>query len=456
MMNIDLHKIKIRDLVKDYVNCDQGVTGYGGKLNIRPKYQREFVYKDKDRDAVINTINCGFPLNVMYWVDSGDDTFEVLDGQQRTVSICEYIECEYSIDGMQFNNLTQAAKDRILDYELYIYWCEGTDEEKLDWFEIINIAGVKLTKQELRNAVYTGPWLTDAKRYFSKPNKGAAEFGKGYLSGEVNRQIWLETCLKWISGGDIKEYMSDHQHHSNANDLWLYFQKVINWVKTIFPNHRKIMESVDWGYLYNNHKKDELDATALEIEIKKLLLDTDVKKKKGVWPYVITRDEKHLSIRTFEESDKIEAYERQNGICPVCQEHFKITEMDADHITKWADGGPTLAYNCRVLCVKDNRSAIKSSDFKIAPDWLAHQRDFLDYIGKRHGDRHFEEIRDAYDYLYPERDPKRVDSKTVSKNELENLISIRNKYFAHGGDAQRGLILKDAIKKMKEIINKTK
>ena len=455
-MDIKLNRIKIKDLFEGYSNTENEVIGYSGKLNIRPKYQREFVYKDKQRNAVIETINKNFPLNVMYWAVNSDGTYEVLDGQQRTISICQYLNKKFSINKLQFNNLTDAEKNKILNYELFIYFCEGSDKDKLDWFEIINIAGVKLTKQELRNAVYTGPWLEDAKKYFSRSKTGAAKVGKDYLNGAANRQEFLETAIKWISKNDIEGYMSKHQHDANATTLWLYFKNVIDWTKITFPNYRKEIKGVDLGLLYNNYKDDVIDTDALEIRIKELMQDDDVTSNKGIFTYVLTGEEKHLNIRAFTDNDRRKVYEKQNGICPVCQEHYELEKMDADHIVKWSDGGKTTLDNCRMLCIKDNRSAIKSSDFKISPDWLAHQRDFLDYIGKRHGDRHFEEIRDAYDYLYPERDPKRVDSKTVSKNELENLISIRNKYFAHGGDAQRGLILKDAIKKMKEIINKTK
>ena len=168
-MKIDLHEITVREVCNGYINNDEeGVVGFGGKLNIRPKYQREFVYKDKQRDEVINTVRKNFPLNVMYWIKNEDGTFEVLDGQQRTISLCDYVACVFSINDMYFHNLQQSEKDQILDYKLMIYFCEGTDREKLDWFKIINIAGEKLTDQELRNAVYTGPWLSDAKRYFSK------------------------------------------------------------------------------------------------------------------------------------------------------------------------------------------------------------------------------------------------------------------------------------------------
>ena len=168
-MKIKLHEIPVRDVVAGYVDsAENGVVGYGGKLNIRPAFQREFIYKDKQRDEVVRTIRKNFPLNVMYWVKSDNGNYELLDGQQRTISICQYVNGDFSIDHRAFHNLTDTERKEILDYPLMIYICEGTDKEKLDWFKIINIAGEQLTAQELRNAIYTGEWLTEAKKYFSK------------------------------------------------------------------------------------------------------------------------------------------------------------------------------------------------------------------------------------------------------------------------------------------------
>ena len=168
-MKIELHEIKIRDVVNGYVDSQEnGVVGYGGKLNIRPAFQREFVYKEKQRNAVIETVVKGFPLNVMYWVEDENGNYELLDGQQRTISICQYVNGDFSLNSRAFHNLTETEKNQILDYPLMIYICNGNDKEKLDWFKIINIAGVQLKEQELRNAIYTGEWLSDAKRYFSK------------------------------------------------------------------------------------------------------------------------------------------------------------------------------------------------------------------------------------------------------------------------------------------------
>ena len=356
-MKIQLNEITIREVSNGYLNSDEeGVVGYGEKLNIRPKYQREFVYKDKQRDAVIETIKKNFPLNVMYWVKNEDGFFEVLDGQQRTISFCEYIAGTFSLNNLYFHNLTDVEKNQILDYKLMIYFCEGNDKEKLDWFKIINIAGEKLTDQELRNAIYTGTWLIDAKRYFSKSGCPAHGMASDYLSGSAIRQDYLETVIRWISGDKIEDYMSKHQHEPNANELWLYFQNIINWVRVVFPNYRKEMKGVEFGPLYNEFKNEKIDSKKIEKEITELMQDEDVTKKSGIYLYVLTRQEKYLNIRSFTEKMKREAYEKQKGICKKCKEHFEIEEMEADHIKPWHEGGKTTAENCQMLCKQDNRT----------------------------------------------------------------------------------------------------
>jgi hypothetical protein len=355
-MTIELHQIPVRDLVKDYVNTDEeGVTGYGGRLDIRPKYQREFVYKDAQRDAVIDTVRKGFPLNVMYWVKNGEDAFEVLDGQQRTISICEYVSSKFSIDYQLFDNLTGDQREQILNYPLTVYFCEGTDSEKLAWFTVVNIAGAVLTSQELLNAVYTGQWLTDAKRYFSKTGCAAYQIANRYVSGSAIRQEYLETALDWISGGDIKAYMSAHQHDYTANELWSYFQSVITWVNSTFPAYRKEMKGLDWGVLYQRFKGEDRDPAVLEAEVARLMRDDDVTKKGGIYAYVLDGEEKLLNIRAFTPNMKREAYERQQGICPKCGKHFEDAEMEGDHIDPWHSGGKTNAANCQMLCKADNR-----------------------------------------------------------------------------------------------------
>ena len=355
-MKIEPRNIKVKDVFDDYVDSDEeGVTGYGGKLDIRPKYQREFVYDDKKRAAVINTIKNGFPLNVMYWAKIGKDTYEVLDGQQRTISFCQYLNGDFSFEGKYAHNLTNDEREKIENYELLVYICEGTDSEKLDWFKIVNIAGEKLTDQELRNAVYAGPWLTDAKRHFSKTGCPAYGLADKYMAGSPIRQDYLEAVLRWISDAEIEDYMASHQHDENASELWQYFRTVINWVETIFPMYRKEMKGLDWGRLYNEHHEAKYNAQDLEEDIQQLMRDEDVTNKRGIYEYLLTWDTKFLNIRAFPESMKREAYERQKGICAKCGEHFDTNEMEADHITPWKEGGKTVAENCQMLCRECNR-----------------------------------------------------------------------------------------------------
>lgn len=353
-MKIELKTILVRELTNGYQDNDEnGILGYGGRLDIRPPYQREFIYKDKQRDAVIDTITKDFPLNVMYWAVREDDNYEVIDGQQRTISICQYVKGDFSINGLAFHNLTKDKKEQILNYPLMVYFCSGTDFEKLEWFKTINIAGEELTNQELRNAVYSGSWVSDAKRYFSKNNR--PKIGDDYLGGSANRQEYLETAIKWLSGGHIEGYMSKNQHEPTANELWLYFKSVIDWVQAVFPKYRKEMKGVEWGFLYNEFKGQKFDPKKLEEEITELMQDEDVTNKKGIYPYVLNRKEQHLNIRSFTDNQKREAYERQKGVCVRCGKNFELNGMEADHITPWHLGGRTSADNCQMLCKDDNR-----------------------------------------------------------------------------------------------------
>jgi hypothetical protein len=292
-----------------------------------------------------------------------DGRFEVIDGQQRTISLCQFVDGEFSVrigsfpEKRSFHNLQSDEREKLLNYKVMVYLCSGTDSERLEWFKTINIAGEELTNQELLNAVYHGPWVSDAKRHFSRRNCPAYGIGSDYLKGEVNRQDYLETAIKWISrDGDVERYMSDHQSQPNANELWLYFTSVINWVKAVFPNYRREMKGVDWGTLYNTYGSGNHDSTKLEAEIARLMEDEDVTNKKGIYAYVLSRNEKYLNIRTFSPNQRREAYERQKGFCSLCGEYFDITEMEADHITPWNKGGKTHAENCQMLCINDNRT----------------------------------------------------------------------------------------------------
>lgn len=355
-MKIELKEISVRELTNGFKdNNEKGVVGYGGKLDIRPPYQREFIYKDKQRDAVIDTITKEFPLNVMYWAVREDGNYEVIDGQQRTISVCQFVNGDFAYMFRYFHNLQNDEQEQVLNYKLMVYVCSGSESEKLQWFKTINIAGEKLTDQELRNAVYAGSWISDAKRYFSKNGCPASQIGSDYLNGSAIRQEYLETAIEWISKGNIENYMSIHQHDPNATALWIYFQSVITWVNATFTNKRKYMKGVDWGSLYNRYKDEVYDTNAIEAETVKLILDDDVTKKSGIYPYILTRDEKHISIRSFPDSVKHKVYELQSGNCIKCGKHYEISEMEADHITPWHEGGKTLENNCQLLCKDDNR-----------------------------------------------------------------------------------------------------
>lgn len=364
-MDIKLQSIKVRDLIESYVNDpDKGVRGYGGRLDIRPPYQREFRYDLKQKQAVINTIMKGFPLNIMYWSVVGDDSYEMIDGQQRTLSICEFRYHEFNINDPErgvlfFSSLTPDEQEAFLNYDLTVYFCTGTDKEKLDWFRVINIAGERLLDQELLNAVYVGPFVSDARRYFSKNGCPAYKMAADLLNGNAIEQAYLATILHWAARKegikDVSEYMSKHKDDANANQLWAYFSAIITWVRSTFTTYRKEMKGLDWGLLYDTYHNNIYDTVELEQRIHDLMEDDEIMKKSGIYSYVLSGDLRDLSFRTFDKKQKREAYERQGGICPWCGNHFELEEMEGDHITPWAEGGVTTAENCQMLCKDCNR-----------------------------------------------------------------------------------------------------
>ncbi|MBF2755358.1 MAG: DUF262 domain-containing protein [Gammaproteobacteria bacterium AqS3] len=356
-MKIELKKITVKELTENYEDKgDAGVVGYGGKLDIRPPYQREFIYKGAQRDAVIDTIRKGFPLNVMYWAVRPDGTFEVMDGQQRTISICQYVNGDYSFNDRAFYNLESDEQQQILDYKLMIYQCEGEDSEKLDWFKTINIAGEKLTAQELRNAVYHGTWLADAKNWFSKPNCPAQAIGDMYLNGSPIRQEYLEKVIDWHSEGKIEKYMSEHQHQDSAKELWNYFEGVIDWVRTTFPVERKKeMKGLEWGDIHRKHGRRELDSDELEEKVEELMANEEIQRKRGIYEYVLDGDESHLKLRQFSDSQKRSKYEQQGGKCAICGEAFDYEEMEGDHIKPWSKEGKTEFSNLQMVSIECNR-----------------------------------------------------------------------------------------------------
>ena len=365
-----LNGIRIRDIINrnesgqviGYKDLGEaGVTGMFGKLNIRPAYQREFVYDKKKREAVLLTIQKynAKALSVIWFAKNKDGSYELMDGQQRTISICQYVNGDYAINNKFFHNLPKDEQNHILDQELLIQVFEGTESEKLEWFRTINIAGEKLTEQEIRNAAYVGPWLSDAKRYFSKTGCGAYGKGKDYLNGTAIRQDYLETALDWISDGNIENYMAVHQHDTDATGLWKYFNDVITWVKKVFKQYRKEMKGIAWGTIYNKYKDITLDAAEVETKVAELMADEDVTNKKGIYLYILDGDEKHLNVRAFDNTQKRIAFEQQHGYCPRCHRLHLPTaghkfsspsEMQGDHMISWKHGGKTIQSNLIMLC----------------------------------------------------------------------------------------------------------
>ena len=363
-MKIEPKSIKIRDVFESYAdNGDDGVFAYGGRLAIRPPYQREFVYDQKQAEAVVHTVLKGFPLNVMYWVKKGNEQYEVLDGQQRTLSVMQYLKHQFpiTIDGKKFywDALPDDKYNAIMDYNFMIYICEGTDSEKLDWFTVVNIAGEKLTDQEIRNISYTGEWLSDAKLHFSKRNCAAKSLSDKYITGDPNRQELLEKALRGICEyqgiKDITEYMALHKSDADADELWQYFQDVIYWVQKIFPKYYADMKGLDWCHLYNEYHNRLYNSSVMNDKVKSLHEDEDVQKPKGIYEYLLCRETdpyagRLLNLRIFDKRDKMAAYSRQNGICPICGQHFEFNEMEGDHIKPWSKGGQTIPENCQMLC----------------------------------------------------------------------------------------------------------
>ena len=380
-MEITRKSITIRELCEGYINesetqIEDAVKAYGGKLCVRPAFQRAFVYDKKQENAVIDTAMKGFPLNIMYWVDNGDGTYDCLDGQQRTISLCNFVDGVSSFEAPWFNGgkknyihtiqrIDPDMYERFMNYELEVYICRGAKSERMEWFRTINIAGEELYPQELRNANYVSPWLTDAKRYFSKANASstakcpAERVGGQYTNKNANRQEILAQVISWFIGStedaDICQYMEDHINDPDASELWNYFNNIIDWINEIFPGvYDKGMASVNWGALYNQYGEDDLDPDDICAKFDELIefkaskeLDISVAK---IVEYCITRDEKLLKHRQFSEPQRSTLYNRQNGICPDCGQHFLKADMHAHHIVPWYNGGLTEISNGVMLC----------------------------------------------------------------------------------------------------------
>lgn len=313
-------------------------------------------------DSILNK----FPLNSIYWSKNPNDTYEPMDGQQRTISFCEFVCDRYYIDfegkPTKFTHLHDEDKEKILNYEIDVYIFEGTEKEKLNWFNRINIIGKPLNAQELRNAAFVGTWLTDAKKRFSKSNCAAYDIGRDYINGIPIDQKFLETALLWISDKEnktIEEYMAEHKNDESSSLLWQYFRSVINWVETTFPDYNeKTMKGVQWGLLYNKYHQNIYDAEELKKEVSELMANIVVDKKKNIYEFLLSdrskQFEKLLFSRSFDEKIKLSIYEQQDRKCKHCNKEIELGEARGDHIIPWSEGGQTTEENCQILCVECN------------------------------------------------------------------------------------------------------
>jgi hypothetical protein len=358
----------------------KGLFGLSGKLTIQPEYQRNYIYADGKRDvAVIDSILRGYPLGLIYFNTVDMDKFEVLDGQQRITSIGRFVTNKFAIKdehGMEqyFSGIASNKQDLILKTKLLIYECEGTESEIKEWFKTINIAGVPLNNQELLNAVYSGPFVTLGKEEFSNSQNANIQKWSAYISGSANRQEYLECALEWVSKGNVGEYMSKHRYDNSINELKLYFNSVIDWVSTVFIDVESEMRGIDWGRLYETYRKQSYNPQKVSDVVKKLYGDPYVKNRKGVFEFILggSTDTKLLEVRVFDEATKKSVYTNQTKVaenknhsnCPLCAigtdsnklKIWKITEMDADHVTAWSKGGATDIKNCQMLCKTHNRA----------------------------------------------------------------------------------------------------
>ena len=382
-MKTQLHtEWTVKDICEGFVYNElegKGLFGMNGKLTVQPEYQRNYIYADGKKDvAVIESVLKGYPLGLIYFNRREDGQLEVLDGQQRITSLGRFVTSKFAIkqDNMEqyFRGIAKDKQDKILNTKLLIYECEGTESEIKEWFKTINIAGIPLNHQEVLNAIYSGSFVTLAKEEFSNSQNTNINKWSSYITGVVNRQDYLQCALNWVSKGNIENYMSIHRHDDNINELKTYFNSIIDWADGLFEDVHSEMKNIDWGKLYETYHKQPYNKTEINKKVSELYADEYVKNKKGIFEYVLggCKDSKLLEIRIFEERDKKTVYERQTkeakekGIsnCPLCaiendnnQKHiWKITEMDADHVTAWSKGGSTDISNCQMLCKTHNRA----------------------------------------------------------------------------------------------------
>ncbi|MCD8306149.1 MAG: DUF262 domain-containing protein [Prevotella sp.] len=375
--------ITVRDICDGFVFDEaegRGLFGMGGKLTIQPEYQRNYIYMEKGREkAVIDSVRSGYPLGIIYLVRDGD-RLEVLDGQQRITSLGRFVTNMFAVvkNGREFNfdGLDDEEKEFILNTNLLVYECEGTEKEIKKWFETINIAGIPLNQQEINNAIYSGPFVTAAKEIFSNSLSPRLQKWRSYIKGNVRRQDYLERALDWVSRGNVTGYMSKHRYNPDTTELVAYFNSVINWADSVFDDVLPEMCGLEWGRLYETYHRESYNKTTVHERVMALYEDDCVTDKRGIFEYVLgkEKDKKLLNIRVFAKRMKEKVYKKQTEYaeaqvprisnCPHCvlengtnkQKIWRFDQMDADHVAAWSKGGETTEANCQMLCKTHNRA----------------------------------------------------------------------------------------------------
>ena len=385
-MKAKLEKYTVKEICDGFEYNEfegKGLYGLAGKLTIQPEYQRNYIYADGKRDvAVIESALKGYPLGLIYFNKVEDGRLEVLDGQQRITSLGRFVKNKFAvkINGLEqiFDGLNEEDQQKILNTELLVYICEGegdnAESEIKEWFKTINIAGIPLNVQEELNAVYSGPFVTLCKAEFSNSQNANIQKWQSYIKGVANRQDFLATALAWVSKGYVDGYMSQHRRDTNINEIKTYFNTVIDWVDSKFDDVYPEMCGLNWGELYERFHNDAYDHTELSAKVRELMSDDFVTNRRGIFEYVLggCKDTKLLNIRLFDKTTMRKVYEQQTakakekGVsnCPLCalghesnrERIWKITEMDADHVTAWSKGGETDIKNCQMLCYTHNRA----------------------------------------------------------------------------------------------------
>ncbi len=384
-MKTDLRPYAVGEVVEGFVYNElegRGLFGLAGKLVIQPEYQRHYIYGDGKKDvAVIDSLLKGYPLGLIYFNVDGE-RLEVLDGQQRITSIGRFLTGKFAIhvDGQEqtFSSLPVEDQKLLQESTLLVYHCQGTEKEIKEWFQTINIAGVALNKQELLNAIYSGPFVTKAKAEYSNSNNANMQKWSSYVKGDPKRQEILAVALGWVSASQdmsVDAYLAQHRHDDYITGLKSYFTSVIDWVDGVLirpPD--KEMRGLDWGRLYELYHSTSYDATKIDAEIDELRADPAVSNVKGIYEYLLggKTDTQLLSIRLFDANTKRLAYQQQTkdakakgeSNCPLCAigsdsnktRIYTQKEMDADHVASWSKGGATDLANCQMLCVTHNRA----------------------------------------------------------------------------------------------------